>query len=406
MAELSPPTGERQRALSLGHRFVCAYLVVYHALFGLPVVGWLSARLGDAEGIALMWLARVLGIDADPNGGGGSGDTTLAYIGLILVAGLAVAATAVWRLLRTPARDARLDAIARVYLRYVLAYTLLSYGLIKILMMQMPAPGPTRLSVRVGDMAPMALLWTFIGASAPYEMFCGAAETLAGLLLLGRRTASLGALVACAAMGNVVMLNLCYDVPVKQYSMHLLLTAGFLLWPDLGRLLRAALGHAVPARVSDGPSPRWHLIVKLLVVAYVGVWDLGHDIRERYYAYGPGAPRSPLYGSYRVETMLRDGKPELAWSNLYFEQRYFVVLDTDGARQRMAFEYDAESRTLAAYGAVGGVMATTFPDTTHVALGGVLGDHLVEVRLVRLEDKSWPLTSRGFHWINERPRNL
>ena len=38
-------------------------------------------------------------------------------------------------------------------------------------------------------------------------------------------------------MVNVVMINFCYDVPVKLFSSHLLAMALFLILPDLRRLI-------------------------------------------------------------------------------------------------------------------------------------------------------------------------
>ncbi|MGZ2870953.1 hypothetical protein, partial [Pseudomonas aeruginosa] len=66
--------------------------------------------------------------------------------------------------------------------------------------------------------------------------FGGALEVLAAALLWFRRTATLGALVAAAVLGNVVLLNLCYDVPVKQFALWLLLLSLVVLLPDLPRL--------------------------------------------------------------------------------------------------------------------------------------------------------------------------
>ena len=59
---------------------------------------------------------------------------------------------------------------------------------------------------------------------------------LGGLLLVARRTTLLGALVSIGVLTNVVMLNFCYDVPVKLFSAHLLAMAVFLVLPDLRRL--------------------------------------------------------------------------------------------------------------------------------------------------------------------------
>ncbi len=92
---------------------------------------------------------------------------------------------------------------------------MLSYGLIKVIPTQVPAPGPERWIEPLGEFSPMGLLWTFLGASSAYEIFCGLVETAGGVLLLFRRTAFLGALTSAAALSNVALLNFCYDVPVK-----------------------------------------------------------------------------------------------------------------------------------------------------------------------------------------------
>ena len=76
-----------------------------------------------------------------------------------------------------------------------------------------------------------------MGASTAYQMFAGLAEVLAGLLLLFRRTALLGALLCGGVLANVVLLNFCFDVPVKIYSSHLLLMAVCIIYPDTGRLV-------------------------------------------------------------------------------------------------------------------------------------------------------------------------
>ena len=95
----------------------------------------------------------------------------------------------------------------------------------------MSQPSLTRLLEPYGDSSPMGLLWTFMGASKGYSIFCGGVEMLAAILLFVPGCATLGALVAMGAMANVFMLNMCYDVPVKQYSFHLLLWSPAGRWP-------------------------------------------------------------------------------------------------------------------------------------------------------------------------------
>src|SRR5215216_1571470 len=77
----------------------------------------------------------------------------------------------------------------------------------------------------------------FIGYSTPYEVFSGAMETVAGLLLLNRRTVTAGLFAATGAFLNVLMINLAYDVPVKLFAAHLMVSCLFLLALDARRLV-------------------------------------------------------------------------------------------------------------------------------------------------------------------------
>ena len=65
----------------------------------------------------------------------------------------------------------------------------------------------------------------------------GGTEILSGVLLLFRRTTTLGALVTLIVAGNVMAINYCYDEPAKLLSTTLVLMALFLLAKDIRRLI-------------------------------------------------------------------------------------------------------------------------------------------------------------------------
>src|SRR4029078_74193 len=109
--------------------------------------------------------------------------------------------------------------------------------------------------------------------SVPFQFFPGTMETLAGLLLLYRRTVTAGLFAATGAFLNVLMINLSYDVPVKLYASHLLLACLFLLALDAPRLVRLlVLNQPVPATTAYDPKlayawQRWGSIgVKIFLV--------------------------------------------------------------------------------------------------------------------------------------------
>ncbi|MGC2504523.1 MAG: hypothetical protein WA400_20540, partial [Silvibacterium sp.] len=204
----------------------------------------------------------------------GSGDTTLDFIQNFLVVVIAVLATLVWSLLdRKRKVYGTLYVWLRILVRFTLAFTLLSYGIVKILPTQFRPPSLMQLTETYGESSPMGLLWTFMGASMPYTIFAGVAEATGGALLLFRRTALLGSLVASGVLLNIVILNFCYDVPVKIYSTNLLLMALFLLLPDVSRLANVFFFNrtAPPANLT-GPhlQMRWMRVsAKTLTFALV-----------------------------------------------------------------------------------------------------------------------------------------
>ena len=201
---------------------------------------WMAHKTGE-------WFFGIEGELVPPNG---SGDTTMGYLTVLNWFVLAVALAAVWTLLlrrRAVRRDAAVD-LTRSYLRYVLAFAMLGYGLAKVNMArnQFPEVSELRLDKTWGETSPMGLVWGFMGASRPYTIFAGLGEVVAAFFLLWRHTALLGAIVAVAVMTNVVMLNYCYDVPVKIYSTHLTLMGLLILVPDARRLLALLMGNRNP----------------------------------------------------------------------------------------------------------------------------------------------------------------
>src|SRR6185503_15339752 len=222
-------------------KFAFEFTLVYWALYTLttmvqslvPFVGYSwGARLEAGPIDAFVrWAARaLLGIEGELVSaiGNGSGDTTYSYVQAYLTFLLALAAALVWSLVERRASDhPRLKDLLRSGLRTYLAIYMIGYGIAKLgsLSNQLPEPGLWRLAQPYGESSPMGLLWTFMGSSRAYTHFAGAMELLGGILLVWRRTALLGALVSAGVMFNVMVMNFCYDVPVKLFSAHLVVAA-------------------------------------------------------------------------------------------------------------------------------------------------------------------------------------
>lgn len=103
--------------------------------------------------------------------------------------------------------------------------------------MQLPEPTLSDLHTSYGDYLPWKIysLTTGIGG-AFYEQSIGLIEIFAGLLLLFRKTATIGASVIIFVLTNIVLANFAYEIGEHVYSAYLLSIALFLLIYDLPRL--------------------------------------------------------------------------------------------------------------------------------------------------------------------------
>ena len=268
-----------QRVLA---RFLFCYFVLYYGptlLRAVPgagfLLGWSSLLRYKLVGLVMV---HVVGLDSYQPQPSGSGDTAASYVIQILILVAAFGGALVWSLLeRSRTRPVRLRGWLQVLARYALAFSLIDYALIKIIPTQFSHLQAYQLAESYGQSSPMALMWRFMGFSTAYTVFAGMAEWVPAMLLLFRRTALAGALIAFGVLLNVVMLNLCYDVPVKLYSLNLLLLSVFLVLPESGRLLRVfVLNRPVPAmdlgapvikntRVRDGATLLKYLCILFLI---------------------------------------------------------------------------------------------------------------------------------------------
>ncbi len=415
-------------ARRVGFRFFFVYFVLYSFPFPVGHLPWTEAL---ASRYARLWYAvdpwvgrHVLGIGREiPVGPNGSGDTTADYVQVFCLAVLSALATLVWSLLACARAHPRLAAGLRLYLRYVLASTMLSYGFAKVFKAQFPFPEPGRLLETYGDSSPMGLLWTFMGASTAYTIFSGLGEVLGGGLLFFRRTTTLGALVLTGVLANIVVLNFSYDVPVKLYSSHLLAMTCALLLPDgrrlLGFLVLNRRVEPLPLARAAGRARHALLAAKLL---FVGVICYG-TIRQGYEAYfqwGDGAPLPALHGLYEVEEFVRveplpagpdDGAGHAdpgRWRRLAVNKWGCTVERADEERVGYGMSYDEAAGTLSLTDFAGSprhsfTLSRLAPDV--LELSGTLDGSEVAMTLRRVDLKSLLLVGRGFHWINEFPYN-
>jgi hypothetical protein len=355
----------------------------------------------------------------------GSGDTRRNYVGCFLTLIISAALAMLWSI---PAEllhhwkpswkpDNWLHSLVRIWVRFFLFQMLMGYGFAKVFPNQFPEPtfDYDRL---FGDLTPMGLLWDFMGHSSPYQMFTGAVEVLAGLLLVSRHTTLLGALLTIVAMTQVFLLNMCYDVPVKLYSGHYLLMGLFLAAPDLPRLFRCLiLGQAVEAKAWPRLfSNRWlHYLMILLRTALVAaiIW-LQVDMNWKRYKERQEQPANPLQGVWELTHAEVDGTPlsgadPLYWMKLDFTMKGAMVVH---GPKPPALTYKVTVNSVDSL-----LSMQKFSDPLWFAhftyvlkdealeLRGTFNDRKMVMKYKKLPPKKYMLLSKPFKWIHEMPRD-
>jgi hypothetical protein len=409
-------------------RFAFCYLIpqllpaYLQVLDPIPYLGVPGGWYMDVWIACVPWIGRHVLHVAAPYRITGSTDSMFGWVQALCFLALSLAATLVWTLLdRRRTQYARLYEGLRIYVRIGLGIIMIDYGAGKVFPSQFPRPPLSRLLQPFGDASPMGLLWTFMGASVPYSAFAGLMEMTSGLLLLFRRTATLGALIGIGVLANVVMLNLCYDVPVKLFSGHLLLIAVFLAAPDLPRLFALLVLRRPVVPQPDRPffHRRRLRIGALALEGVLAVGFTGYQLKGCYedsklYA---SAAQTPLYGIWRVDDVQVDGHPRdaraadgLQWQNLVFDFPGVMSVQSPGnSRRPYSLELNAARKTLALTWPPDpqwkSVLTYGQPAPDHLTLAGTFDGHLIQASLHLVDSSKLQLPSGRFHWVSEFPHN-
>lgn len=198
----------------------------YKVLFG---TNWLHPHYLNLQSISSFYPPKIIDI-ATPDGVFGF----LSYINLVLIFVFAVVVGLVWTWLdKKTQRYDKMYYWLRVLARYRFGYAMVAWGLKKVFVHQMLLPTEGVLNTAFGDMAEKKLYWLHVGISPVYQVFLGFAEFIPGLLLLHRKTATLGAALAGVVCFNICIANQVYDGGVAIPALYYALIGGFIAWYDL-----------------------------------------------------------------------------------------------------------------------------------------------------------------------------
>lgn len=408
-------------------RFTFIYVVLYMSpaqwVAEVPLISYLAGWYAEGESwvvnLANKHLFHVKDQLVPLNG---SGDTSYGYAQLCLFALLAVIGMVIWTLMDRRKNYDRLAYWFLVAVRYYVAMVAFLYGIIKLFGLQMVFPSISQLATPLGDLLPMRFSWLFIGYSDSYQFFSGAAETLVGLLLLWRRTATLGAFVGASVFMNVMVLNLCYDIPVKLFSIHIFAFCNLLLLADAPRLLDFFVfnrpTHPKTAyELTDRRARIGRLVLKTVFIGMFAIWPFYNNLQNE--SLPNEATKTPKLkaGFYEItDFQANPTLPDsLRWQNVVFEEGTFGSIATTDTLFRQRYRRGYFGYTLDSTGRNLGIkkfasdslplftFQVTRPDTNRLVLAGIYRGDSLRVAL-RHTNRHFQLAERQFHWLSEANR--
>jgi len=404
----------------IGFRFLFVYLLLYiTTFFGIfnrlwleTLVKWVGQKV---FGVTITMIAN------------GSGDTTYHFVELFCLVTISAVATIIWSFVdRRCTAYPRLQEALHVGVRHFLALAMITYGAAKVVPMQFGTATPYTFTTPMGERSPMGLLWAFMAVSPYYTSFTGTIEFVSGILLIFRRTSLLGALIAAGALAHVLMLNLCFDVPVKLFSSHLLAMSLFVIAPDAGRLWNFFIaGRPVMPRPLMPRFQRvWlnRLVVGgkdalILLFAATMLTVCAMEVHRR----GDFSEPQPLHGVWDVIEYEQDGQilPPLVteasrWKQFLIIRKgatsHVAIRPMSGYADRREAEFVEGSRSLT----LKAIQDTNKPEANFtyeqlapdlLMLTGKINNQAIRAKLQLAPPDRFLLTTRGFHWINETPFN-
>ena len=408
--------------------FILPYPINQNPITYIPGVNWLLTQYGTM----MNWMVQESGnaffgvegeISTRPTG---SGDRTYNWVQNGLFLCIAIMGCLIWSVLDRKRKSyAKLWKWFYILMVYNLAYWMFVYGLIKVFSGQFGPPGIGRLLETFGESSPMRIMWTFMGSSVDYTHFSGWSETIAGILLLFRRTRTLGALAAAEVMLNVFMMNMSYDVPVKLFSFRLMIAGAWIALADHKRLLAFFLFNKPVAAQEWKPffKTRWKnytlLGFQVLIMGW-HIYNFTNSGLDRLENSSQNQIRPELYGIHDVSNFVINGDtlPPLTTDTVRWQKAFvdypsfgrflFGIRTMQNETQYLRIRMDSTTDAFE---------LRPFRDTVNVyrfdyiktdstlTLDGIFRGDTLHIETEYFDPDDFIIRSRGFHWLNEVPYN-
>ena len=167
-------------------------------------------------------------------------------------------------------------------------------------------------------------------------------------------------------------------------------------------------------------SSRRALRIAFVAQIIMGTWLVGANLvvaRSMWFKYGPGSPKSALYGIWDIEQLVIDGQIRSPlindydrWRRVLFEFPQSVTFQRmDGSMVWYGATINLQGNTLDMTKSSDKNWKANFTfqrgPEDHLVLDGTMSGHKMHMEAKLVDRNKFLLVSRGFHWIQEVPYN-
>lgn len=354
--------------------------------------------------------------------GTASGDTTYKYLSSFVNAILTLLIVPIWYFLdRSRKNYNTLFYWFLVLLRIILIATMFLYAFVKIFKVQFHSASLTHLLEPLGNLYPNRLAWSFLGFSESYNVFLGFLELLGGLLLIPRRTQTLGSLIILGVMTQVLVMNFTYDIAVKLFSIHLVLMALIIFVTDNRFINVFVRNKGVESYKYFNPisSKKYRKVVfwvkSIGLIIIIGLLSYNFYTVEK--LKGDNRVKPILYGIWEVSNFIKNGDTLQPLTTDDYRWRYLIVDFKDKAtvktmddeKHQYTFITDSISKKIkinkndTESNDYNFDYVNSTSDT--LRLNGIIESDTLKVLLTKVNHREFNLYSRDFNWIIEHPYN-
>ena len=352
----------------------------------------------------------------------GSGDRVFDYVRLGFNLFFTLPIVLIWSLLDRQRKSYnKLLYWFQVIIRITLILAMLLYGLGKVFKGQFADHSLEQLLQTVGDMSPMGLAWTFMGHSLYYNIFIGFAEILGAILLIFRKTVTLGSIIIMGVMSNVLMMNLTYDIPVKLVSAHIMLMALVLLSANGKRVFDFFFENKTIEKVKyytplKNKKLRKIILIGKQFIAFLVIFIVVLQVLIRFGIKEQLREKSEFYGIWETQLFIKnnDTLPPLLtntyrWRYLIVDQKKKATIKkmTDSL-DKYQFEVNSDLKEVIFRRVNDSILhrfSYTFITPQHLELFGSMDGDSLFILFNRKPKSDFRLINRKFHWVNETTYN-